>query len=344
MRKEVIWATVIGISFGLIIAFGVWRINSSFNSKDSNPDKTPAPQNNSSELKITLDKPQNDDVVTNTPITVSGITRPVTWVTVSGEKGDYTLQSGPDGVFAQDVELTAGVNQIKITVFDTQGGQSVEEVLVVYSSGFVLKTVATPGASDASSDSAIRARVQEKVAQAMNKPKAYIGTVTDISDSTIQIKTTRSLPAQVGEIKQVSTNTTDVSVINAKGTANKAVKLTDVAIGDFIVAMGYVDSNTVLAAQRILISDPVTDSKVNASAGKASSITKKSISVVPLKGGNPSDLTPDKNTVVYRFDGQKTSKIKFADIAIDDTLIFVSSQGSTSQTVRSVFVVASVQS
>lgn len=310
MRKELIVASIIGIGFGLVIAFGVYRINSSLKPNGNKTLSTPNPKTVISEFKITLDKPQNNDVLTEDAIAVTGITKPLTWISVSGEDEDYAVQSDDKGLFNQDVNLIPGVNQIKLTAFDALGAQSIEKVLVVYSSSFEERetTTATSSAStNNSSDSGIRAKVEEKVREALNRPKAYLGTITDISDSTIQIKSSES------QIQQISVKDDGVTVVKT-GTVNKAVKLTDIAIGDFIVAMGYINSNTVLNAQRILITDPVTEPKVNATFGKLIDIDKK--------------MTTSKSV-----------KAKLKTIKDDDQIIFVIAGEATDLVVRSIFVI-----
>ena len=320
MRKELIVASIIGIGFGLVIAFGVYRINSSLKPNGNKTLSTPNPKTVISEFKITLDKPQNNDVLTEDSIAVTGITKPLTWISVSGEDEDYVVQSDDKGLFSQDVNLIPGVNQIKLTAFDALGAQSIEKVLVVYSSSFQERgsALASPSAGiGSSSDSGIktgdiktgdiRAKVEEKVKEALNRPKAYLGTVTDISDSTIQIKTAES------QIQQISVKDDGIAVVKT-GTINKAVKLTDVAIGDFIVAMGYINSNTVLNAQRILITDPVTEPKVNATFGKLIDIDKK--------------ITTSKSV-----------KAKLKTIKDDDLIIFVIDGSGTDLVVRSIFVI-----
>lgn len=337
MRKELIWAGIIGISFGLIIAFGAWRI-SSVNKKPVSTSPTPSPSTTPSEFKITLDKPEDGDVTTVTPITVSGITKALSWVTVSGEKGDYTLQSDERGTFTQEVDLTGGVNQIKVTAFDPRGAQSVQKVLVVYSSSFEVSVVPTPTPGDGSTESAIRAKVQQKVAQAMNKPKAYLGVVTDIADSTIQLKSSE------GEIKQVSTDNQSVTVVNAKGTNNKTVKLTDIAIGDFIVAMGYINSSSVLSAQRILIVDPVKEAKIDSFYGKVTSVTKKSLSITSLKGGQTNTVTPGTKTDIETYAKGNFTIAKSTDITTDTVVIYTIDGSPDVPTVRSIFIVQKPQS
>src|SRR5258708_22669331 len=115
MSKEVLWAVAAGIILGLIVAFGVWRINSKLSpNKKFDASATSSPQPVApGEFKIVLDKPENDDVVTEKAVAVSGLTKPLSWITLSGESGDYTVQSDASGAFSQNVDLVPGVNQIK---------------------------------------------------------------------------------------------------------------------------------------------------------------------------------------------------------------------------------------
>ena len=343
MRKEIVWVIAIGVFIGLIVAFGFYRINSSVTPNNKNSQSESSPNPGPSEFKITLDKPDNDDVVTTTPLTVSGITKSLAWITVSGEKGDYILQADDTGVFSQDIDLVSGVNQIKVTAFDPAGAESVQKVLVVYSSSFQLNTVPSPAGSESdTTGSAIRQKVAQKVSEAMNKPKAYIGTVTDIADSTIQIK------AQNSEIQQISTSNDGITVVSSKGTVTKNVKLTDIAIGDFVVAMGYVNSNSVLLAQRILVVDPIDEPKVESVFGKVSDVSKKDLTIT---GETPEPdmaavtrVVPDKNTDFMQIIDGKATNIKFGSIANGDTVIFVRDNTKDTPTIRAIFVVQKSQS
>lgn len=333
MRKELIWVVIIGIFFGLAIAFGVWRINSTITKTNPDfPGTIPSSQNPGNELKITLNSPENNNVVRTSPVTVSGITRPLTWTVVSGEMGDYILQSDENGLFAQDVELTPGINRIILTAFDTGGSQSVQKVIVVYSSAFQPVTVVPTTSSDnATGDAAIREKVAQKVAAAMSQPKAYLGLVTDITSTTIQTKTPES------QIEQIAIGDEKISVINTKGTNNKAVKLTDIAIGDFIVAMGYVNGNQVLQAQRILITDPLENSGLVVSIGKVSNVSKNSFTVSDIKSGENSLISPTKNTSLLSFANGKTTTIKIASIKTEGMVIYTTDTSITPPFVRTIF-------
>jgi hypothetical protein len=331
MRKELIWVVIIGISFGLIIAFGVWRINASLNGSKPGPvQATPAAQNPGEELKVTLNTPENDDVVTVSPLSVSGITKPLVWIIVSGESGDYILQSDENGIFSQNVDLTPGVNQIKITALDSTDSQTLQKVLVVYSSAFQLQTAnTTPSA--ATGEAAINENVAQKVAAAINRPKAYLGVVTDITNTTIQIKDTES------QIQQISVGDGALTVVDTKGTNNKQIKLTDIAIGDFIVAMGYINTNQVLSAQRILVTDPLADTQLSVSLSKITAVTKKSLTVTDLKSGQSATLTPDKNTTIASFANAKTTNVKITAVSTNDLVIYVTDTTGTPPLLRSIF-------
>jgi hypothetical protein len=354
MRKEVLYAIIAGIILGLIVAFGVWRINSSMSGKKESAisfaTSTPEPTDNANSSNIVLDKPANDDVVTTDTVTVSGLTKPTSWVTLSGENGDYTVQSDTSGGFSQDVNLVPGVNQIEVTAFYPAGDGSGQtsnntQVLVIYSSSFQTKAAATSSPATGSADlnatapAAIQQKVAQDVANVVSQPKAYIGTVTDVTDSSIEIKTMAS------DIGQISIDPTSTTVINSTGTSPKTVKTTDIAIGDFIVAMGYVGNDSVLSAQRILVTDAVTAPKISVTEAKVASATKKALTVNKVADNSQDTVQPDKNTdIEAMINGQSTSA-KFASIGANDTIIYVVTTDATGvSSVRSIFDVNSTQS
>lgn len=334
MRKEVLWAIVAGVILGLIVAFGVYRINSSISPKNHNgSEPSPTPASNIGEFKVVLDKPENDDVVTGSTVTVSGLTHGASWVTLSGESGDYTIQADSSGAFSQDVDLIPGVNQIKVTAFEASGAQSATEVLVVYSSSFETRTLptGTPNAN-ASGTADIRAKIAQDVANTLSRPKAYIGTVTDITDSTIQIKNAAS------EIEQISINADSTAVVNSTTSISKNVKTTDIAIGDFIVAMGYIDANSVLDAQRILITTAVSEPKIAVNEAKVVSATKKSLTVSVLPNNSEDTVLPDVNTDIEAIVSGASKSARFNYVVTGDMIIYVVTTDSKGvETVRSIF-------
>jgi hypothetical protein len=271
------------------------RVNSTLKPKGETTEATPAAETKVSEFKITLDKPENEDVVTTDSITVSGITKPKSTVIISAEEDDYITQSNDQGLFSDEVDLTSGVNQIRVTAFDETSTQSTQKVLVVYSSAFEEKG-------------------EDRIEKAANKPKAYLGTVTDITDSTIQVRTMSS------EIRQISTSP-EVVVVKTDP-SNKVVKLEDIAIGDFIVAMGYKNGNQVLSSQRILITPAVTEPTITIAKGKGS------------------DITPTKTAVVLSFINGEVAKSNLSSIEDETGIISVTTEVKEKPSVRTVFILS----
>src|SRR4030042_3104000 len=103
MRKEIIWVAGIGILLGIVFAFGVYRVNTIFHKKN-NQTQTPNPKSAPSEFKITLDKPEPNDVVTQDSVSVSGITKAGVNIVISGEESDYLTQASEKGIFEAEVD------------------------------------------------------------------------------------------------------------------------------------------------------------------------------------------------------------------------------------------------
>lgn len=333
MRKELLWAGIIGIIFGIAIGFGTWRVRSKMKSIPlSSP--TPTPQTSKGQVKIALDKPENLRVYAENPVLVTGLTKSLNWVVISTEDSDYLTTSLDDGTFSQNIEFNGGINYVQAVSIDADGASASQKVLALYSESFKSQNSSE---NEATETAQIAKSVAEKIAQSENPPKAYIGTVTDIADTTIQIK---SLDSQIQQISAVEDG---IAVLNTKESTSKTVKLTDVAIGDFIIAMGYVDDNDVLAAKRILISNTSNEPKINSVLYKVASVGKKSFEALPLSGGDAVTITPDKNTVIRSFSEGKTKSIKLTDIQENDTIIVVSDTSGTPSIIRSIFELVSKQ-
>ncbi len=142
MRKELIIAIIVGIGVGVALAFGFYRANSALKSSPANPTSPQEVQNESQtqssrETKTVLARPKQNEVVTENPTKVSGITNPNAWITISGEDEDYVLQAdAATGAFEQEVDLTSGVNQVILTSFDEKGDKNVQNLTLVYSAEF----------------------------------------------------------------------------------------------------------------------------------------------------------------------------------------------------------------
>lgn len=137
MRKEIIFAILAGVTFGLIIAFGVWRANVALR---PNGVSTTAPEDTSSatqgDFGITIAKPQDYQVITTSSVALTGISKPNAWIAISTEEKDYAEKTDESGEFIVEIDLVGGVNEIIITAFDTDGTEAQEKLTLVYSSEF----------------------------------------------------------------------------------------------------------------------------------------------------------------------------------------------------------------
>lgn len=91
----------------------------------------------------------------------------------------------------------------------------------------------------------VREKVREKVENLLRKPRAVVGELTEITDTTLEIRT------RGGNLEMAATNenTSYVRVVRGRRTE---IKFEDLVLGDFTVAMGYRNGNEVLEAERVI--------------------------------------------------------------------------------------------
>lgn len=286
MRKELLIATFLGITIGVLIAFGAWRANRAINTrtKVKTLDLQKKPENTSpkpSEFKIVLSDPEENDVITSTPFKFSGITKATSTIVISSEEKDYILESDSEGVFNQEVELTAGVNQVLVAAFDNLGNKNEILRTVVFSSDFAKEFTNVQEGKATSEAETIREVVRQKLELSRKNPKAYIGTVTDKSQESLQIKNAQ------GEIKLASIDPETSFVKISQKKTNIAFQ--DIGIGDFVVVMGFFANNTsspnknttneVLNAKKVLVNEPTNPTKRAIILGEIISIQKPKMTI-----------------------------------------------------------------
>lgn len=171
-------------------------------------------------------------------------------------------------------------------------------------------------AQDATDEAdSVREKVKEKVELARKNPKAYIGTVTDKTESALQVKTT------TGEILQVAVNE-QTSFVKLDKLVEK-VKFSDLAIGDFIIAMGFRDTSAVLLAKRVLLTLPTETPQRQVAMGQVTSFQKTIITIEDKLTNKSLALEPAKNSLVTLTADNKITKIKISEVKEGDTIIAV---------------------
>jgi hypothetical protein len=239
MRKEVVFAIIAGILIGLLGAFGAWKAAKMLKPKPVTIIKKETPQTKKIN-NLTIDNYKDFDVVTNSPI-INGVSEPNAKILITTIENDYFGKANENGEFQIEISIPAGLSKIKI--YDLDAGTN-EELTLVYSS-----------------------EVEEGLS-------SYIGTVTDISSGTIQVK------IQNGGIAQISIES-EAKIINTLK-KNIEIKETDIAIGDYIVGMGKISANKVLQAKRILVTSPISENKVKVEKIIIEKLTKNLINDITL--------------------------------------------------------------
>lgn len=329
MRKEVLFAIIAGVTFGAILAYGIWRTNTALKPKETShlsptPKEVVTDKEELDILRITLVRPEEKDVITKTPTKISGITRKEVWIAISAEENDYIFKSRQDGSFEQEVELIGGLNQILIKAFDEDGASVEEKINLVFSTEFLEeeREETQPESNEATEEpDIVREKVQEKVEEARKNPKAYLGTVTDIVEETIQIK------SDEGEIQQVSVDEEKTEFVNI-GKTKKTIKYSELAIGDFIIAMGYRDTNEVLNARRVLLTDAYEPINRKVIYGEILEIAKKEITL----------KQPDGNQWTAKF-GVKWVGPELDELEIGGNVIIVGTTEDAKVSVRTLFII-----
>ena len=148
MKKEVILAIIIGalLGFGIMGIFWTNNNNGFENlSKETieneqteetklkeNLEVSPA-QSISSEISLNLTNPENESVVTNAKINVTGETSPLATVVIIWEEGEDILVADEQGVFETEIGLIGGPNEIEITAYSESGKFIKENLIITYS-------------------------------------------------------------------------------------------------------------------------------------------------------------------------------------------------------------------
>jgi len=138
MKKEVIVAIFVGLSMGLIITFGVYRVKSSISEQPvadfiedlEEIEATATP------TILALHSPEDKTIQTEKELIITGTTIPNTFIVTFVNNEDYISNSDESGNFSVKVELEDEENFIRVHVVDENSASVVEERLVVVSDAF----------------------------------------------------------------------------------------------------------------------------------------------------------------------------------------------------------------
>lgn len=185
----------------------------------------------------------------------------------------------------------------------------------------------TPQEEEISPD--IKEKVQERIEaiqESTNRKAAFFGTITDVSNSTLTIE------SEKGERKIKTDEETE-----SLGTKGQAIELDDLEIEDFIIALGYLESDGYLLGKRIsvLAEEPEPVEPKEAVYGEVADISKEEevISLSSLKDDITYEIDVTSKTTIETKVGEKIKEIDFEEIEIGARLAAVGTKENGNGTI-----------
>jgi hypothetical protein len=140
MKKEIVTAVLLGLVIGTLIVGGIWTANRALQNQQSSllsADTPPKPQSFEDKtptngILLSILSPK-DLTLTPKNISIDGKTSPNTHIVIQTETDALYLKSDSDGTFTQEVNLSAGSNDLTVTAITDTGETSSKTITVVYS-------------------------------------------------------------------------------------------------------------------------------------------------------------------------------------------------------------------
>jgi hypothetical protein len=241
MKKEQVVAIILGSALGVAIAFGIWRMAGRSRTQAPVSPPTDHPQSNAVAVDgLNIVSPANNSVSSSSTVNIAGLTKPNSAIVISGGKTNVG-EASKGGEFSIKAELTAGINSIVIWALSKDQKPQKQELTLIHTTKLDVEP--------------------EKTAQSL------MGTVTDIASDTLQIRT------KSGEIEQLSlTDNTTYVQINDE---TRELTFSDLAIGDFVAALGTRAEEGILVVGRVLITSEPKTPEVTAITGTIKTLTSK---------------------------------------------------------------------
>jgi hypothetical protein len=136
MKKEVLIAVIVGFSLGLIITFGIYRAQKSLSDRAANKNATEESTqiDSTSNISLSITQPEDGSITDKDTITVGGIAKKNSLITVISPEDHQATQADELGNFSVEFSLEVGENQIHIKSVSDDNTKQEKTISVVYSS------------------------------------------------------------------------------------------------------------------------------------------------------------------------------------------------------------------
>lgn len=159
----------------------------------------------------------------------------------------------------------------------------------------------------------LKEKVQERIQQ-LKKPKGFAGKIIKINQNSFTLETKRKT------IEVLTDENT--KFVNSQ---RKEITFSDLKIGNFVIAMGYLNEEENLQAKRIVVINPPKALFRKAVFGKVEdiSIEEKIITLKNEKNNTIYTIEANNNTKITKKIDKNVKKISFSEIEIGDRIIAV---------------------
>jgi len=157
MKKEVFVAILLGLSFGLIVTYGIYRASQA----DTQQQLATILETTNLELEnedtsaistIVIDSPQNESIVDEQRQTISGTTISNSFVIIYVNETPYITSADQAGAFSVSADLQLGSNVIGVHALNENGEETVSEIVVGYTTQPLFSQAATSSADTDETD------------------------------------------------------------------------------------------------------------------------------------------------------------------------------------------------
>lgn len=288
LRKEPLIAIILGSAIGIAVAFSLWRISlgsDSHKSEDKKQTETSLIQDAGAQNEFAIVSPSDFHVVSDDTVEVTGFANSGAVIAAYG--ADTAIgKANTSGEFSLSVELKTGVN--KIPVWSLERGKPPEkiELTLVYTNELSSDVSAT----------------------------ATFGTVTDITEDTLQVRSSSGEIAQLA----ISSETTYVKVIDDPDD----IEFSDVAIGDYIAALGT-SNNNVINVQRILVTTEPESPSVEAVIGTINVLSSSEFLISKSESNEEVSIDATNGATTYSAREQEIATSRLSTSKEGDEIIVI---------------------
>lgn len=138
MRKEVVFAIIIGLVLGLVILYGIRVANQSAR-QAATTSTTPNPEEMVTQIPsptpvsgLTIISPTDHAVINTSTAKITGKTVPGSTIAIYSSEDDGLVTADKDGNFSLDLKLTGGENIIKVTALKPDQTTESTQITVIY--------------------------------------------------------------------------------------------------------------------------------------------------------------------------------------------------------------------